>query len=39
MHLNSGFYENFKLALFLAHQKDTYGEIPNFGTVEKTRGL
>ena len=36
MRLNSGFYEKFKLTLFLAHQKDTYGEIPNFGTVEKT---
>ena len=35
MLIHSGFYEHFKLALFLGHPR--YGKIPNFGTVEKTR--
>ena len=37
MLINSGFYENFKLSLFFGHPR--YGEIPNFGTVEKTRSF
>ena len=36
MLINSGFYENFKLALFWGHPR--YGEIPKFGIVEKTLG-